>query len=338
MEPRKTRTRAFVHRAGGVRIADTVVACDAAAGTELVFLSHAPALGAQARRALPRLGGARRQLLATELTLALLGPAGERLKAHALPAGYGRPFGLGDLRLEMFPSGFMPGAASLLCERGGRRIVYAGPIGAAPAQVDVRAADALCIDATYGNAASAFPAREQALAAVGRAVRDALARGEAPVVLLDPIVIALEVGAALAAEGVGLAAHRAIVQAAIAYRDAGLPSPSPQRFAGRIGSGEALLWPSTTRVPARRAGARPPSVILVSADADRATVAEAPAARVVFPTAADFAALLRYVEASGAAEVALINAPGDELAAALRTRGIDAYTLGPPRQIELFAA
>ena len=336
MEPRKTRTRAFVHRAGGVRIADTVVACDAAAGTELVFLSHAPALGAQARRALPRLGGARRQLLATELTLALLGPAGERLKAHALPAGYGRPFGLGDLRLEMFPSGFMPGAASLLCERGGRRIVYAGPIGAA--QADVRAADALCIDATYANAASAFPAREQALADVGRAVRDALARGEAPVVLVDPIAIALEVGAALAAEGIGLAAHRAIVQAAIAYRDAALPSPSPQRFAGRIGSGEALLWPATTRVPARRAGARPPSVILVSADADRAALAEAPAARIVFPTAADFASLLRYVDATGAAEVALINAPGDEPAAALRARGIDAYTIGPPRQIELFAA
>src|SRR4051812_5266091 len=122
MDARKTGGRAFIyrggglHRAGGVRIAGTVIACDAAAATELVFLSHAPTLGAQARRALPRIGGARRQVLATEVTLALLGSAGARLEAHALPASYGRPFGLGDLRLEMFPSGFMPGAASLLCE------------------------------------------------------------------------------------------------------------------------------------------------------------------------------------------------------------------------------
>jgi hypothetical protein len=36
--------------------------------------------------------------------------------------------------------------------------------------------------------------------------------------------------------------------------------------------------------------------------------------------------------------VALINAPGDDLAATLRARGVDAYTLGPPRQIDLFAA
>jgi hypothetical protein len=313
-----------------------VVACDAAAGTELVFLSHATTLGAHARRAVPRLGGARRQLLATDLTLALLGPAGDRLKGHALPAGYGRPFGLGDLRLEMFPSGFMPGAASLLCERGGRRVVYAGPIGAMHA--DVRAADALCIDATFGSAAFAFPAREKALAELGRAVREALARGEAPVVLVDPVGIAVEVGAALAAEGVGLAAHRTIVQGSLAYRRAGLPAPVLQRFAGKIGAAEALLWPATARIPARRAGARPPGIIVISADADRAALAEPPAARVVFPTAADFSTLLRYVEATGAAEVALINAPGDELAAALRARGMDAYTLGPPRQIELFAA
>jgi hypothetical protein len=59
---------------------------------------------------------------------------------------------------------------------------------------------------------------------------------------------------------------------------------------------------------------------------------------VVFPTAADFASLLRYVAGTGATEVALVNAPGDALAVALRERGIDAYTLGPPRQIELFAA
>src|SRR3954470_24944658 len=185
MDGRKTRARAFVHRGGGVRIDGTVLACDAAAGTDLMFLSHAPALGIHTRRALPNVGRGRRQVLTTEVTLALLGAVGDRLKAHALPAGYGRPFSLGDLRVEMFPSGFMPGAASLLCEQAGRRIVYAGPIGASGA--DVRAADALCIDATFASAATAFPSREQALADVGRAVRDVLGRGGAPIVLVDAV-------------------------------------------------------------------------------------------------------------------------------------------------------
>ena len=335
MEGRKIRARAFVHRGGGVRIAGTIVACGAAAGTDLVFLSHAPVLAVHARRALPRLGGARRQLLATPVTLSLLGPAGDRLKAHALPAGYGRPFSLGDLRLEMFPSGFMPGAASLLCEQAGRRIVYAGPIGASGAEV--RAADALCIDATFASAATVFPSRDQALADVGRAVRDVLGRGGAPIVLVDPVTVGVDVASALAGDRIGLCAHRAIVQATMAYRRAGVPAPSLQRFAGKVGAGEALLWPMGARVPPRRAGAREPGVILVSADAGREE-ATAAAARVLFPSAADFAGLVRYIEATGAAEVALVNAPGDELVEVLRARGVDAYTLGPPRQIELFAA
>jgi len=337
MDGRKQRARAFVHRGGGVRLAGTVIACDATIGTELMFLSHAPAFGVHARRDLPRLGGGRRQVLTTELTLALLGPAGERLKAHALPAGYGRPFSLGDLRLEMFASGFMPGAASLLCERDGRRIVYAGPVGPIDAPGEVRSADALCIDATFASETLAFPSRAQAIADVGRQVRAVLARGDAPVVLVDPIAIAVEIASALAADRIGLTAHRAIVQAAMAHRHAGLPAPALQRFAGKIGAGEALLWPVTVRVPPRRAGARAPGVILVSADAaGAATVPDA--ARVTFPTAADFAGLVRYIEASGATEVALVNAPGDDLIRALRARALDAYTLGPPRQIELFAA
>jgi hypothetical protein len=336
MRGQSTAVRAFAHRGGGVRIADTVVACDAAIGTELVFLSHAPAFGVHARRALPRLGGVRRQLLATEQTLALLGPVGERLKPHALPAGYGRPFSLGDLRLEMFPSGFMPGAASLLCERAGRRVVYAGPIGAASA--DVRAADALCVDATFAGPGAPFPSRAQALAEVGRAVRAVLARGESPVVLVDPIAIAVDVAAALAADRIGLAAHRAIVQAAAAYRHAGLLAPLLQRFATRLGPGDALLWPAPLRVPARRAGARAFGAVRVSADAGVAPGAAEADARVVFPTGADLATLADYVAATGASEVALINAPGDDLAATLRARGVDAYTLGPPRQIDLFAA
>jgi hypothetical protein len=58
---------------------------------------------------------------------------------------------------------------------------------------------------------------------------------------------------------------------------------------------------------------------------------------VTFPLGADLAALLRYVEATGAAEVALVNSPGDDLLELLAGRGLAAYRLGPPSQIDLFA-
>src|SRR6516225_1865486 len=141
--------RSFVYR-GGVRLAGTVVACDAATGSALVFLSHAPALGARGRRALPHLGSGSRQILATDVTLALLGPAGERMRRHALVAD---------------------------------RIVLRG--------------------------------------------------------------------------------HRSIVQAAAAYRDAGLPAPPVARFDRRLGAGEVLLWPAGERLPGQRAGGRTPGVVLI---------------------------------------------------------------------------
>ena len=123
--------------------------------------------------------------------------------------------------------------------------------------------------------------------------------------------------------------------AAAVYRNAGLPTPPLQRFTGRVAPGEALLWPARRPPPARRAGAHPHRLIFVSAE-QAAPLADCP--RVAFPTGADLGALLSYVAEVGASEVALVNAPGQDIHHALRARGIDAYSVGPPRQTDLFAA
>jgi len=113
----------------GVRLLRTNVTCDAlGAAADLVFLAHAQALGPAGGRRFPLRRGGRQELLVTDTTLTLLGAAGELLRRHALPAAFGRPFKLGEARLELFPSGHLPGAASLLVEIGGRQVVYAGTI------------------------------------------------------------------------------------------------------------------------------------------------------------------------------------------------------------------
>jgi hypothetical protein len=336
MELSKKNRRAFVYRAG-VRLAGTVIACDAAAGSDLMFLSHASVLGARGRRALPRVGGSRRQVLTTEATLALLGPFGDRLRAQALLAAYGRPFQLGDVRLEVFPSGHLPGAASLLCERGGRRIVYAGPIGGEGDDgVELRAADALCLDARFADRAFAFPARAVAAETLRALARDG-ADGGAPVLVIDPPALAPPLARLLGAAGVPLRAHRAILDALGAFRRAepAAFAPEVQRFAGRLAPSEVLLWPADAPAPAQGGEAAARRRVLVSprsALPPRLTVGRV----VTFPFGADFEGLVRYVAATGASEVALVGAPGDELVELLRGRGLDAYRLGPPRQIDLF--
>src|SRR5581483_11769148 len=164
----KGTARTFSYRAG-VRIRDSVLACDATGGSDLIFVSHAELIDGNAgdgnhSRRLPRARAGRRKILTTDATLALSGPAGERLRPHTLVAAYGRPFNLGGMRLELFPSGYGPGAASLLCEQAGHRLVYSGPVGTTA--TEVRVADALCLDGTFGSPRFTFPRIEQALAAV----------------------------------------------------------------------------------------------------------------------------------------------------------------------------
>jgi hypothetical protein len=336
MEAPKKKSRAFVYRAG-VRIAGTVVACDASAGSDLVFLSHAAVLGARGRRALPRLGGGRRQILSTDTTLSLLGPVGDRLRAQALIAAYGRPFALGETRLELFASGYLSGAASLLCERGGRRVVYAGPIGEG---AEVRAADALCLDARFAAHGREFPERRAAEHDLRQIVTGLRAAGQAAVLLVEPAWLALTVAQLLGEDGVALRAHRAIMEAAVSYRSANLPAPALQRFAGRLAPNEVLLWPAAAAAPPHLAGSPAVGQVLVSPQADwPALRAQVAATRTLtFPLGADLPRLVAYVAATGASEVALLGAPDDALAERLRGRGLDVYRLGPPSQIDLFAA
>lgn len=337
--PRKAPPRAFVYRSG-TRISGTVVACDAQGGGDLIFLSNASGLVGEAAR----LRTARAQVLTTPETLALMGPAGQRLRARALTIGYGRPFGLGTLRVELLPTGVLPGAAALFCEAGERRVLYAacarlGPpvYGALPGEV--RAADALCIDASYGHPRFRFVPRVEAEERVRAFARAMRASGRPAVVLCAPLGPAQELAAALAADDWQLRAHRSIVEGAAAYRRAGVPVPAVARFAGKLGADEVLLWPAAERDAGSLRRLSHAGLLWVSggaADADAVAALRVDAA-IPYAPPPDFEALLAYVAATGAREVAVKNGFAEDLAEALRARGLDAYVIGPPRQIDMFA-
>jgi hypothetical protein len=334
--------RAFSHRAG-VRIEGTHLTCDAAASaTDLVFLSHALAVPGTARRRLPMRPAGRQELLATPGTLALLGRAGEGLRRHALPTPFGRPFVLGELRVELLPSGHLPGAASLLCDVGGRRVLYAGALnrdhlgfGAEPPEL--RRADAVCIDGTFGHPRFSFPPPAEALAQVQRFVTDALAAGRAPVLLVAPFGPALEVAQALAGEGISARGHRQVVMASAAFRAVGVPAPVVPRFAGKLAAREVLLWPPEAREARLLGVLRNPAFAFVSGlslDAEQAAPMRAEAA-IALADGAGHPELLAYLEAVGAREVAVARGLAEPMAQDLRRRGYDAYALAAPRQMPL---
>lgn len=326
-----------------MRIEGTPLVCDAprTAGA-LVFLSHAGAAGALGQARSP-LSAA--QVLLTQTSANLLAAGGHALGPRALVAAYGRPFALGTLRVELFPSGHGPGAASLLCESPAGRVVFTGPLNlkSPPAQTaaaEIRPADALCIDARFGAPAFRFPEPAEALAQILAFVRDVHAQGGQPVLLTAVDPMALTLARALDEQGLGVRAHNSLVRLAEIAGLAGLPPVKLQRFGKGLGPHEALLWPLSARSARALAGLPAPQMALVSGYACNPAALQHANVSAGFPLAAeaDSADLLAYVKATGARQVATINDPGGDFATSLRSAGFDAYTLGPPAQMMLFTS
>lgn len=349
---------------GGVHVLNTRVWCDALRLRDpgaVCFVSSA-----QIRIAAEAPG----TILCTERTLrlrkALLGET-----PGALLSPMGRPFSLGTLRLELFPSGALPGAAALwLRLPSGRCVVHAGalgPAGAALAEpVQVRPADALVVHAPLAALADALPSREEALAAVRAALVRGREAGALTVLLADTLTTAPELLHALADPELEVYGHARIERVVRAFRQLGItigPAElAPRRVLRALPAkppspGSVLIWP--LGVPLRELVARTGNAKLhvvlcagaaASAEATaglRAALAEdglTLAAAIAFAEGADLPALCSYAAETEASELHLTAgftpavADAVRAAAAARGRKVVVAPLGGPRQLPLFAA
>jgi hypothetical protein len=321
---RRRRASAPVEWRNGVHITGTMLWCDARQAHDVCFVSSAQV--ADARR--------HRQIVAPQATLDLL----PEPPARALATPFDRPFTLGELRLELFASGHMVGAAALLVDVGGARVVYAGPVDPRPGRLAgpaaVRACDVLVVDARLGR--FELPPADAVHAELAAWVDDARAAGATPVLLAAPLSIGPELVRHLGGTRT-LRAHRSFVDAARKLRALGYDLPPVARFVGPPPPGTVVLWPPGSRAaPAIRA-LRQARVALVSALALDPAARAAVAAEAGFALAdqAGAAELTSYAAATGAHTVYLVGAADDRLALALAERGVTARRLGPPEQLSL---
>jgi putative mRNA 3-end processing factor len=283
----------------GVHVVGTPIWCDAERTREACFVSHA---------GVPR-AARHRQVIATDVTLKLLGIAG-------LAAPYGRPFALGQVRVELFPSGYCPGSASLVVEHGGERVIYAGMVGHG---AETRAGDVLVIDGAAPAVTTAPEAVRDELAAWVARER---AEGAIPILLCDPLARGLELVKLLGGTH-RLRVHRQLVELARRLRGTGAALPPVRRLEGTPAAGEVVIWPLEARDAGAIARIRRGRPVVVEAGGE-------------FPWSARAGRdeLVRYAAATGARRVH-VTGGGEALAAALARPGVEVTTLGPPRQLAL---
>lgn len=358
---RAERGASLVSWRSGVHIAGTRLWCDAPRANDLCFVSSAAGLLAGWAAMRPVRG----TLLCTELTHRLICSL-RGAKAQAGPgepvllSPVGRPFNYGSLRIELFPSGQGPGAASLWARLpSGRQVVYAGsPRAEADDRVEpmqVRPADTLVI-AARSAAAGSLPGRAEAVARLRAAVAESLARPGLTILLGAPLLLTelfTEISHELAAHpDAGCVAHPLVRRSLRAVRACGLlPEelvlPSSAASGRGLVPGALVLWPLGRPLPepppelaARlllvdglallpevqgelRAGLRPGTTL---------------AAGIAFPDGLDAAGLVTYARDCEAREVFLTAGYSPDVVSALSVHGIRAQPLGPPRQLALFGA
>jgi putative mRNA 3-end processing factor len=198
LDPRGTVARAFISHAHADH------AEGFGAGT--LYASHETLSLMEARREMPAPGAARIAWDgAAELTLASGGTA----------------------RLSLAPAGHMLGAAQLVIDHPGGRLVYTGDYqsGAGcthPAGAPVPC-DELVIESTFALPIFRFPPREIVRAKIVEFCRGALAEGRTPVLLAYSLGKAQELIHALVAAGVPVVAHGAAFRMCRAYEALGVP-------------------------------------------------------------------------------------------------------------------
>jgi putative mRNA 3-end processing factor len=319
-----------LHR-GELRVTGSPLQLDARRRAGCAFVSHAH--GDHIAR--------HDRTIATRATVALMRHRLGAQKGEALPVEYRKPFGLGDLTLELFPAGHVLGSAQLRVTRDGVALGYSGDLctdtPCAAEKAEVMPCDTLVLESTFGRPRYVFPPKEETLAAVRRFCDDALSDGVTPVLHAYALGKAQEILAFLSAAGYACRCHPVVQAINRIYEAHGvaLPGVRPIDAAGAA-AGEVVVVPQQLAwSPAMRLVARRRTAVLTGWAIDGERFFRGVDAAFPLSDHADYPSLLAYARATGASRVFTIHGHADELAASLRREGIRAEPLREQAQLEL---
>jgi len=188
-------------------------------------------------------------VLATRETLHLYRvrwPADASVPQELVTLAPGVPLEFRGARLTVYPAGHIQGAAQLLVEHDGHRLVYTGdikwraPLCGTPAQMPE--CDTLIVESTFGLPIYRFLEREQARDAMVAFAKRCLAAGATPVFLGYALGRGQEIAKVLGEAGIATMLHGAIARMAAAYGDLGIDIAGWRPYERGATKGHALVW------------------------------------------------------------------------------------------------
>lgn len=233
-------------------------------------------------------------------------------------------------RLTAYPAGHILGAAQLLIEFAGERLVYTGDIKLRPPMLGEAAealeCDQLIIESTFGLPIYHFLDRTPAIERIQQFARECLSDGVTPVLFGYPLGRGQEVTSALCQAGIPTAVHGAIARLIPEYERAGYTFPGWQPYENKVEADRALVLVPGMRDVIQASG-RNVRIAYVSgwAALDNARARSGAEELIPYSDHADFEELVELVDRSKAKRVDVVHGYTDAFARILRARGVDAY-------------
>lgn len=241
----------------------------------------------------------------------------------------GESWEFGGARLTAYAASHIVGAAQLLVEWRGQRLVYTGDIKLRSSicgrETEVVPCDRLIVESTFGLPIYHFLSAEEAKARIVRFARETLNANMIPAFAGYPLGRGQEIAYALCQAGIPTAIHGSIARFVPLYEEAGYAFPGWEPYVSRKTEGKAVVV-----VPGFRkileASEKNYRVAYVSgwAAMDNARTRAGAEELIPYSDHADFEELLALVDASGAREVDVVHGYTEVFAHILRERGFDA--------------
>jgi Cft2 family RNA processing exonuclease len=232
-------------------------------------------------------------------------------------------------RLTLYPAGHILGAAQLLVELGGERLVYTGDLKLDPAlcadAAEIVPCDHLIIESTFGLPMFRFLSADETRRRIVATARALLNAGEIPVFLGYPLGRGQEIVEVLRTADVPVAAHGAVARYLDVYaRHTGREFDAEPYERDAI-EGHAIVGPSSFGRQISRS-VKKSRVIAVSGWAllDSARARYGADVLISYSDHASFPELMKYVEGCGTRKVDVVHGFTEAFAEILRQKGFEA--------------
>jgi DNA ligase-1 len=318
-------------RKEGIYLPQVDLWCDARSPVPTAFVSHAH---------FDHLGK-HRKIITSQGT--------QRLMAERLPGereeivlGYDEPYALNDgTELRLYPAGHIFGSAMLYLKREGESFLYTGDFkmrpGLSAEPCNPSRADVVVMETTFGIPRYIFPPAAQVLAEIVHFCRSAIEDGEVPVLFGYSLGKSQELLASLSEARLPVMLHPQVFKITRLYEELGQKFPPYEPFTLTESAGHVVICPPQANQSAWLRKIKPRRTAMISGWAiDPASVYRYQCDR-AFPLSdhADYNELLQFVDAVKPKRVFTVHGFVEEFARTLRDRGIEAWALGRPNQLEI---